>query len=145
MVKIAGTEELEEAVKLIMEYRTFYGVSGQSETEVRAFVQGRIKNNQSKIFIAYTDCGVPAGFIQLYPSYSTVSLKPQWVLNDFFVKKEFRCKGFGTQLMQSVKEYFKDKAKGFILVTDKENYTAKKFYESNGWKTGEYDFYTFYY
>ena len=145
MVKIAGTEELEEAVKLIMEYRTFYGVSGQSETEVRAFVQERIKNNQSKIFIAYTDCGVPAGFIQLYPSYSTVSLKPQWVLNDFFVKKEFRCKGFGTQLMQSVKEYFKDKAKGFILVTDKENHTAKRFYESNGWKTGEYAFYTFYY
>lgn len=92
MVKIAGTEELEEAVKLIMEYRTFYGVSRQSETEVRAFVQERIKNNQSKIFIAYTDWGVPAGFIQLYPSYSTVSLKPQWVLNDFFVKKEFRCK-----------------------------------------------------
>ena len=45
MVKIAGTEELEEAVKLIMEYRTFYGVSGQSETEVRVFVQERIKNN----------------------------------------------------------------------------------------------------
>ena len=47
--------------------------------------------------------------------------------------------------MQSVKEYFKNKAKGFILVTDKENHTAKKFYEGNGWKTGEYDFYTFYY
>ena len=145
MVKIAGTGDIDEAVELIMEYRTFYGVESQSENEVKAFVQDRIKNNQSKIFIAFTDSGKAAGFIQLYPSYSTVSLKPQWVLNDFFVKKEFRGNGIGTQLMQSVKEYFKDKAKGFILVTDKENHTSKKFYDGNGWKTGEDDFYTFYY
>ena len=44
-----------------------------------------------------------------------------------------------------VKEYFRDKAKGFILVTDIDNLTAKSFYENNGWKTGEYDFYTFFY
>ncbi|MBQ1949912.1 MAG: hypothetical protein II367_07135 [Treponema sp.] len=88
MVKIAGTGDIDEAVELIMEYRTFYGVESQSENEVKAFVQDRIKNNQSKIFIAFTDSGKAAGFIQLYPSYSTVSLKPQWVLNDFFVKKD---------------------------------------------------------
>ena len=49
--------------------------------------------------------------------------------------------------MSFVKEYFLrgEKTKGFILVTDKSNETAKKFYEANGWKTGEYDFYTFFY
>ena len=35
--------------------------------------------------------------------------------------------------------------KEFILVTDKENHTAKSFYDNNGWETGEYDFYTYYY
>lgn len=81
----------------------------------------------------------------MYPSYSTVSLKPQWILNDFFVDADYRHKGYGRVLMSFVKEYFRDKAKGFILVTDIDNLTAKSFYENNGWKTGEYDFYTFFY
>lgn len=56
-----------------------------------------------------------------------------------------RKQGNGKKLMSFVKKYFRDKAKEFILVTDKSNETAKKFYEANGWKTGEYDFYTFFY
>ena len=34
---------------------------------------------------------------------------------------------------------------GFILVTDKDNVTAKSLYDKNGWETGEYDFYTYFY
>ena len=47
--------------------------------------------------------------------------------------------------MEYVKAYFKDSAKGFILVTDKDNVTAKSLYDKNGWETGEYDFYTYFY
>lgn len=81
----------------------------------------------------------------MYPSYSTVSLKPQWVLNDFYVDKNYRKQGYGTKLMEYVKSYFEDSAKGFILVTDKDNATAKSLYDKNGWETGEYDLYTYFY
>ena len=144
MIKTADINDLENVTKIVMKYRKFYGVENQSENEVRDFMRARIENNQSKIFLTFADSKV-IGFIQLYPSYSTVSLKPQWILNDFYVDENFRKQGNGKKLMSFVKEYFRDKAKGFILVTDKSNETAKKFYEANGWKTGEYDFYTFFY
>lgn len=144
MIKVADMTDLENVTKIVMKYRKFYGVENQNENEVKDFLKERIKNNQSKIFLAFDDSCV-VGFIQLYPSYSTVSLKPQWILNDFYVDENFRKQGYGRKLMAYVKEYFTNKAKGFILVTDKTNETAKKFYEVNGWKTGEYDFYTFFY
>lgn len=145
MVREAFIEDLPEIVKIVMKYRDFYGIKDQNESVVEEFVRNRLENNQSKIFIATLDSDRVIGFIQLYPSYSTVSLKPQWILNDFFVDTDFRNKGYGTSLMSYVKDYFSNRAKGFILVTDKDNFTAKSFYEHNGWNTGEYDFYTFFY
>ena len=113
--------------------------------DVEKFMKSRFENQQSKVFIATSENDEVIGFIQLYPSYSTVSLKPQWVLNDFYVDKNYRKQGYGTKLMEYVKAYFKDSAKGFILVTDKDNVTAKSLYDKNGWETGEYDFYTYFY
>lgn len=145
MIREAFMDDLSSAVKIIMKYRNFYGIKSQSEEEVTEFVKKRLENKQSKIFIALSDCDEVIGFIQLYPSYSTVSLKPQWILNDFFVDENHRNQGHGTALMSYVKDYFRNDAKGFILVTDKDNLTAKSFYDKNGWNTGEYDFYTFFY
>lgn len=144
MIREADINDLTQVVKIVMKYREFYGVDVQDEAAVTQFIKARMENEQSKIFIAEEE-GEVVGFIQLYPSYSTVSLKPQWVLNDFYVLPDYRKKGCGGQLMDFVKDYFSDKAKGFILVTDKTNSTAKAFYEKNGWETGEYDFYTFFY
>ncbi|MBQ8730907.1 MAG: GNAT family N-acetyltransferase [Lachnospiraceae bacterium] len=140
MVREAFIDDLSSVVKLVIKYRGFYGIESQSEEEVTEFIKKRLENKQSKIFIAISEDNKATGFIQLYPSYSTVSLKPQWILNDFFVDEGYRNKGYGTALMSYVKDYFKTEAKGFILVTDKDNSTAKAFYDNNGWNTGEYDF-----
>ena len=145
MVKEAYMDDLETIVNIVKKYREFYGVENQKEDEIEQFIKARMENAQSKIFLATDETDMVVGFIQLYPSYSTVSLKPQWILNDFFVEEDVRHKGYGKALMAFVKEYFRDKAKGFILVTDIDNFTAKSFYEQNGWKTGEHDFYTFFY
>ena len=138
-------DDLAAIVNMIKKYRKFYKVENQNEEEIEQFVKTRLKNAQSKIFLATDETDKVVGFTQLYPSYSTVSLKPQWILNDFFVEVAYRHKGYGQALMSFVKEYFRDMAKGFILVTDIDNFTAKSFYEQNGWKTGEHDFYTFFY
>ena len=145
MVKEAYIDNLDSIVNIVKAYREFYGVEQQKEEEVKLFLKTRLENNQSKIFIAINKEEKVVGFIQLYPSYSTVSLKPQWILNDFFVHPDYRHQGYGQALMNFVKDYFNNKAKGFILVTDKDNLTAKAFYAHNGWKTDEYDFYTFFY
>jgi len=144
MVRLANKNDIDGVVELLMEYRGFYGVDKQDRDEAYHFLIERMDNDESKVFIAI-DGEEYVGFIQLYPSFSSVSLKRQWILNDLYVKKVFRNKGYGTALMTSVKEYFKDSAKGFVLLTGKDNHTAKKFYSGNGWETNIYDVYTFYY
>ena len=144
MVRLADENDLNGVVDLLMEYREFYGVKTQDRDDVYQFLLLRMDNNESKVFVAF-DKEECVGFIQLYPSFSTVSLKRQWILNDLYVKKEFRNRGYGTELMDSVKEYFKDNAKGFVLLTGKDNTTAQKFYLGNGWETNIYDVYTYYY
>lgn len=145
MIKEATIDDLNQVVDIVMKYRQFYGVDKQSVEDVKSYMKSRLKNQQSKVFVAIGENNEVIGFIQLYPSYSTVSLKPQWILNDFYVDRKYRKQGYGTKLMDHVKLYFKDSVKGFILVTGKDNMTAKSLYEKNGWKTGEYDLYTYYY
>ena len=144
MVRIAEKNDIEGVVDLLMEYRDFYGVKIQDRTEAVRFIMQRMENCESKIFVAM-DGDNYVGFIQLYPSFSTVSLKRQWILNDLYVKEEYRNKGYGTALMTAVKNHFKESAKGFVLLTGKDNITAQKFYSGNGWESGIYDVYTFFY
>ncbi len=66
-------------------------------------------------------------------------------MSDFYVEETERNKGVGSSLMDAVKEHFRGDSKGFILVTAKTNDTAKHFYDRHGWKTNEYDFYTYFY
>jgi len=144
--KLATVEDICPLLKILKEYREFYQINSQEDGEVETFLKERFANEDSKIFIAaHESTGEVVGFIQLYPLFSTVSLKRQWMLNDLYVIESQRKKGIATQLMKLVMDHFKDKAKGFILVTSKTNVAAQQFYDKIGWKTGDYSFYTYYF
>jgi GNAT superfamily N-acetyltransferase len=145
IIKVVTCDEyIDKIVDIVIKYREFYKVTTQDILEVKNFMQERIENSESKIFIAInTNTDEIIGFVQLYPLFSTVSLKRQWMLNDFYVLDTERKKGVGTKLMNVVFDYFKGKAKGCILVTEKSNAVAKEFYNKLGWKTDLYDFYTY--
>ena len=81
MTRLADISDIKSIIPLLMEYRTFYGIKEQNIEEVEQFLHNRITNNESIIFITFDD-ETPVGFIQLYPSFSTVSLKREWYLND---------------------------------------------------------------
>ena len=118
MTRLAYISDIKSIIPLLMEYRTFYGIKEQNIEEVEQFLHNRITNNESIIFITFDD-ETPVGFIQLYPSFSTVSLKRQWHLNDLYVRPEYRRKGYASALMSAAKKYFYDRAKGFTLITEK--------------------------
>lgn len=132
--------------EIVKKYRGFYGITAQDIQEIQAFVRERLIQSESVIIIAVNDeTNSVVGFVQLYPVFSTVSLQRQWLLNDFYVESEERGKGIGSALMETVKEHFRNKAKGFILVTEKTNAGAKRFYDRHGWKTDHFDFYCYFY
>ena len=70
--------DLDELVPLFDGYRQFYG-RRSDPAGARAFLGDRIAREESVIYLAYTGPREAAGFTQLYPSFSSVSLKPLWI------------------------------------------------------------------
>ena len=131
-VVLAGAEHLEEVVVLFDLYRVFYNQSSSLEA-ARHFLQARFQTNDSTIFIARENgCGV--GFAQLYPSFSSVSMKRIWILNDLFVQKSHRHQGVAKLLLGAVENYVRETgAVRIILATQISNIAAQVLYESLGY------------
>lgn len=138
----ASLNELESLTELFDLYRQFY----EQESDIdgaREFLKARIQNDDSVIFIAINE-ETPIGFVQLYPSFSSVSMKRIWVLNDLYVKKDARKNGAGEKLIQTAIQFARDTgAKGVLLETGKENVTAQRLYEKIGFHKESNFFYYF--
>lgn len=121
-------------------YRQYYGQDSDLEG-AKKFLSERIQQNESVIFVAFKD-GQALGFTQLYPAFSSVSMKRQWVLNDLFVKADARNLGIGKAILQTAQEFVKNLGhKGLLLETTPDNTKAQKLYESLGWKREENFYY----
>lgn len=128
----AKEEHISILIPLLDNYRIFY-MQNSNKTQVKNFLEARLKNKDSVIFIAYSD-DTPAGFVQLYSSFSTVSLKPLYILNDLYVSHEYRKKGIGELLLKRAQDHCKLMGcKGLALETAKNN-PAQNLYERLGWK-----------
>lgn len=138
----ATINDLDAVTELFDLYRQFYQQLPDSEG-AREFLKTRILNGESVIFIAYEEAEA-VGFTQLYPSFSSVSMKRSWILNDLFVKKEYRGKGAGEKLIHKAIEMARDTgAKGVLLETASDNIPAQGLYEKIGFKRETHYFYYF--
>ena len=132
----ATIKDLEGVSKLFDLYRVFY----EQPTNIEAaknFIQERIEKKDSIIFVAVKN-GEYFGFTQLYPSFSSVSMKRLWILNDLYVRQEARNSGVGRNLLAAAKQLaIQTQAKGLSLQTAVDNVSAQALYESDGWEKDE--------
>ena len=138
----ATTDHLPLLVPLFDAYRKFY--EQQSDLSgAAAFLGERLRNRDSVIFLATDGSGPALGFVQLYPAFSSVSMKRLWMLNDLFVTHAARHKGVAEALLRRSAVMAKEtKSKGLVLETGVNNNPAKKLYEKCGWiKEQEFDRY----
>jgi len=131
----ASMEDLAELVPLFDQYRMFYGQSSDLAGAER-FLWSRFEHLESVIFIARdNETRTAAGFTQLYPSFSSISMQRAWILNDLFVNPAFRGGGAAVQLLEAAKRFgVRTKAKGIELSTAPDNRTAQKLYEAHGYE-----------
>ena len=130
----AARKDIDDLVPLFDGYRQFYG-QRSDPASARAFVNDRIEHDESVIYLAYTGPREAAGFTQLYPSFSSVSLKPLWILNDLFVRSDVRRGGVGRALLERARQHaLETGAKGLVLSTGVANKSAQTLYESCGWQ-----------
>lgn len=134
MTRIADASDLKSIAVLFSKYREFY----KQESSVEAaehFLTERMSNNESVLFVVEDSAAGIVGFAQLYPTFSSVSLKRLWILNDLFVASEHRGKGAARKLLDECAAYAKETgARGLTLKTAHDNFEAQRLYEAHGWK-----------
>jgi len=136
LVKRAALADLDAVAPLFDAYRQFYGQRADLAA-ARAFLDARLRREESVIFLAVGGEGGndALGFTQLYPSFSSVSVRRLWILNDLFVRPGIRRGGVGRRLLERAREWaIETDAKGLMLATAVSNGAAKALYESCGWR-----------
>ena len=114
-------------------YRQFYG-RAPDLAAAESFLRDRFSHGESVLFLAFA-ADEPAGFTQLYPSFSSVSLARSFILNDLFVVPGRRRTGVGSALLHAAVDYARSLgAVRVTLNTDIQNATAQATYEAGGWK-----------
>ena len=133
----AGPARIAELADLFDEYRVFYG-QPRDRIGAEAFIGERVARGESVIFLARASVDgetVPLGFTQLYPSFSSVSMKRLWILNDLFVRPVARRSGVARALLDRATQLARDTgARGVILETTMDNHEAQALYDSYGYK-----------
>ncbi|WP_299890478.1 GNAT family N-acetyltransferase [uncultured Lacinutrix sp.] len=128
----AEIQHLNDLVPLFDGYRIFYRQISNNDA-VKAFLKERLEKRDTIIFIAYIG-DKAVGYTQLFHSFSSVAMKPIFILNDLFVDSNYRKKGVGVALMNKAKILCKElEYKGIGLQTETTN-PAQHLYESLGWK-----------
>ncbi len=129
----AGGEHLNQLAPLFDAYRRFYGKSSDL-VAARHFLRERMLQMQSMLLLAIDDDGNGLGFVQLYPSFSSVSLAPVLILNDLYVAAAARRCGVARALMEAAHGHGRQLgALRLQLETGADNRSAQALYESLGW------------
>jgi ribosomal protein S18 acetylase RimI-like enzyme len=139
IVKANATRSL-LAVPIFDAYRQFYKKKSDLKG-AREFLKRRLKDRESVLFVAFMAGGrnpKPVGLVHLYPTFSSLTLRRQWILSDLFVVPEARRKGVGEALMNRARKLAEETdADALLLETATDNFTAQRLYERLGYRRDE--------
>ena len=128
-IRKAEEHDVNELSILFNLYRVYYKKNSDVET-AKKFLTERILKKESIIFIATRENKI-VGFTQLYPLFSSLSMKRSWQLNDLYILEEHRGLGISKQLIDASKQLAKEtNAAGIMLETEKTNIIGNKLYPS---------------
>ncbi|MFJ2691596.1 GNAT family N-acetyltransferase [Pseudomonas sp. NPDC087336] len=129
----ADASHIDTIVPLFDAYRGFYG-QPSNLPQSRHFIAERIARDESVIFFAEDANGQALGFVQMFPTFSSIDAHRTWLLGDLFTTPAARGKGVGTLLMNTARDFARLMgAKGMTLETATDNFSAQRLYESLGY------------
>jgi GNAT superfamily N-acetyltransferase len=134
-IRRASGADLHTIAELFDGYRQFYGQPADFPLAL-AFMRDRLALGDSALFLAVElQSGRALGFVQLYPSFSSVAARRIWILNDLFVAPLARRSGVGRGLMEAARDFAASTgARRLILSTAATNQEARALYDSCGYK-----------
>ncbi|MEV7173124.1 N-acetyltransferase family protein [Streptomyces sp. JL4002] len=141
-VRVAGEADVDTAAALFRGYLDFYEVAPADPDAPRAFLAERIAKDESLVLLADVPGAGTVGFAQVYRTFSSLSLKAGWVLNDLYVAPSGRRTGAGRALLHEVLRRAREAGvAGVQLETAYDNAVAQSLYESEGFVREEFHVY----
>jgi ribosomal protein S18 acetylase RimI-like enzyme len=113
-IRTATPDDLDAVAPLFDAYRQFFTKTPDIAVS-RRFLSERLERGESVVLVAY-DGDAAAGFLQLYPLFSSWYATRQWFLSDLYVDEAFRERGIGKRLVQSSVDFAKQTNSRAILV-----------------------------
>lgn len=133
-IRLATENDLSIVANIFDLYRQFYKQPSDINRATK-FISERLNAKDSIILISENNTNEPTGFAQMFYTFSSVHTCNLLILNDLYVKNEFRKQGIATALLQACKEVAENhRSKSILLETESTNNSAKKLYEKFGYK-----------
>ena len=133
-VSPATLDDLDDVTALFCAYLEFYGVQ-RDPGDAREFLRERLQTGDSLVLLGRTADGTPAGFAQVYQTFSSLSLARVWTFNDLYVDAAARGSGLGRALVREVLR-LAAQAGGLRvqLETAVDNHVAQSLYAAEGFE-----------
>lgn len=131
-IRQAVSDDLTAVADLFDAYRQFYRQASDL-AGARRFIAARLATGDSTIFLAEIN-NQPAGFAQLYPSFTSVGMRRLFVLNDLYVAESARNQGVATALLNRCAGFARQAGAARLeLSTEASNHEAQALYEKLHW------------
>lgn len=118
---------------LFKDYRAFYKKNDGLEVS-REFIRERLLKHDSIIFISLID-KEPIGFIQVYPTLSSINVGEVWLINDLYIDEGARGLGVASKLLTKIIDEARSTDVGMIRIsTELTNSPALKLYKKLGFE-----------
>ena len=112
-IRRAEMRDLDELLPLFDAYREFF--TGRPMPDSREFLTERLGEQDSVILLAEAESGA-AGFLQLYPLFSSWYATRIWFLSDLYVAEAFRNQRIGRQLVEAAQSFARNSGSRSIMV-----------------------------
>lgn len=128
-ITTATLDNLDQLTPMFIHYRELYGAMPQPEAS-KNFLVERLKKQEAIILLAFEGDEL-LGFCLVYPSFSSVSLRPMWILNDLYVAEPARRKQVAKQLLKAIAQQARDNNAVRLRVSiNASNEIAQRLYET---------------
>jgi len=133
-VRVATAADAARVAPLFDAYRQFYGLPSDPPLAQR-YLAERLTLGESVVLVAEAADGTALGFVQMYPTFSSLRAARVFVLYDLYVDAAARRGGVARRLMEAaVHEARTAGAVALTLQTARTNLPAQRLYESLGWR-----------
>lgn len=142
MIEKVDHHNFEDVLPLIRAYQEFYNMAEIDDEKNRSHFGRFLDDNSRGVLHIIISEGQVAGFSTIYFNFSSTKAEEVAVLNDLFIKPEFRGKGMGRLLVEHAIETVTSRGiRRIQWLTTLDNTAAHKLYDSLGARKSEWYLY----